>query len=236
MKSLLLEPKMSINAIKKMNLLQWQKDLLVVGLAIGLGVGGHFLVGELSLVQIAEALEWNTYLVGFIITFIGNASILLPVAYAAAIPVLALLDVHPLLFGFICGFGAGIGEMSAYLLGKLSRRSMEEESREKLERMKEKFGHSNAFLIFLGGLLPIPDEFVIVPLSSAGYPLSKLFPLCTFGKILLCVFLSYLGLVWEGVFTYIRASGDGMPLRFSILTPIFIIAFYLFLRIDWMEE
>lgn len=221
---------------------QWQKDVLVVCLAVTLGLVGYFFTRELS---ITEIFTWfvnpdvfNVYLAGFIITFIGNASILFPIAYAAAIPLLAseAFSVHPFILGVVCGVSAGLGEMTAYLVGYLSGKKMSKEAQENLRHMKEKFGRSKPFLIFLAGVLPIPDEFVIVPLASAGpsrYPFSKTFLFSTLGKLVLCLFLSYAGyFYWNWALTFLGPSA----LSFTILAPSFVILFYLFIRIDWEKR
>lgn len=219
----------------KINLLQWQKDGIVVLFAILLGILGHFFVGNVSLVKVAKNLRWDPYLAGFAITFIGNASILFPVAYAFVVPFLAASlggFWKALILGVVCGIAGGIGEMTAYGLGYLTGRSMSEEALQNLQYLEERAGRSKPFLVFFAGLMPIPDEFVVVPLASAGYSFRKMVFFCTLGKIFLCILLSYAGLAWNwGKGTVIGSS----EVPFSVIIPSFLLLFYGFIRIDWTK-
>ncbi|NIQ04391.1 MAG: VTT domain-containing protein [Candidatus Korarchaeota archaeon] len=219
----------------KINLLQWQKDVIVVFFAILLGIGAHFLIGNVSLVKVAKNLQWDPYLVGFAITFIGNASILFPVAYAFVIPFLAVSLVgfwKALILGVVCGIAGGIGEMTAYGLGYLTGRRMSEKTLQNLRYLEERAGRSKPFLIFLVGLMPIPDEFVVVPLASAGYSFRKMVFFCTLGKIFLCIILSYAGLAWRWGTGNVIGSSE---VPFSVIIPSFLLLFYSFIRIDWTK-
>lgn len=218
---------------------QREKDGCVLLAAFILGISIYFLGIDFSPTNWVE--EANTqnilYLfnIGFFITLIGNGSFLLPIPYAAVIPLLAgYLPTHyyKILLGFTCGIAAGIGEMTAYGLGFLSRTQLSEESKENLEYLKNQFSSSSPILLFLAGLLPIPDEFIIAPLASAGYPFQKMITFTMLGKILLCIFLS--GIVGP-IFGIAIAYGGNSRLFSSAIAVAFLLLFYLFIRIDWKE-
>ncbi|MFW6110934.1 MAG: hypothetical protein ACOC6H_02745 [Thermoproteota archaeon] len=190
----------------------------------------------ISWVEGAEGRGINyLYLLGFLVTIIGNGSFLFPIPYAAAIPVLAsyLPTITPrVILGVVCGIAAGLGEMTAYGVGYLTRKRLSKESKQNLKYLKNKFDRSSPVLIFLVGLLPIPDEFIIVPLASAGYPFKKMVLFCTLGKTLLCISLSSIVGPIFGVF--LQFHGES-PLFTSLFAVAFILLFYFSLRIDWKE-
>lgn len=218
---------------------QRQKDGLVVLSAVLIGSLIYVLDVDFSLVSWAEGSKGRgveyLYFVGFLVTVIGNGSFLLPIPYAAAIPVLASYlpsTLHQVVLGVVCGVAAGIGEMTAYGLGYVARKRLSGEAKQNLEYLKEKFSGSSPVLIFLVGLLPIPDEFIVVPLASAGYPFKKMILFCLLGKTLLCILLSsILGPLFGIAF---KVTG-GSPIFSSLIAITFILLFYLFLRIDWKE-
>lgn len=211
-------------------------DILVISIAILFGLAGHFLKIDFSLTTWAQQrTQKNVYLTGFILTFVGNASILFPIAYAFGIIILAATLPSPssiFLFGTVCGVAGGIGEMTAYSLGYIGRKKLSDEAISNLKYMEQRFGRSKPFLIFLAAALPIPDEFVVVPFASAGYPLRKMVVFSILGKMILCLVLAFAGPLWSwGV-----SSATGRSsLPFSVLSPTFILLFYLFIRIDWAE-
>ncbi len=222
-----------------MHLSQPQKDCIVVASALLLGVLLYFLQFDFSLLRWAKGSKGNEvgsiYLIGFAITFIGNGSILFPIPYAAAIPILAIYlpsFVHQIILGVICGVAAGVGEMTAYGVGYVSRKTMSDESKENVEYLTDKFSRSNPVLLFLVGLMPIPDEFVVVPLATAGYPFRKMIFFASLGKILLCIFLSWV----VGPILGIGLEQSGSSRLFSSgLAVAFALLFYLFIRIDWKK-
>lgn len=219
------------------NLSQWKQDVLVVSFSVLIGVGLRFFSIDFSLTQLAkQAPLGNIYVLGFIITLIGNGSILLPIAYAAAIPILSSSlqsFTYQILLGLICGVGGGIGEMTAYGLGYLGRKKLSEASVANFRKFEEKIGRSKPLLVFIAGATPIPDEFIVVPLASGGYPLRKMVIFSIFGKMLLCIFLSaVIGPLWELGLN--MAGQSGVP--FCVITPAFILLFYLFTRIEWKNH
>lgn len=222
-----------------MKLSQRQKDGLVILLAVLIGLSIYLLDIDFSLTSWVESSKGRgvayIYFLGFLITVIGNGSILFPIPYAAAIPVLASYlpnILHQVTLGLVCGLAAGIGEMTAYAIGYLTRKRLSGESRENLQYLKDQFGRSNPVLIFLAGLLPIPDEFIVVPLASAGYPFKKMVLFCALGKTVLCISTStILGPIFGIAFQF---SGES-PIFSSFLAVVFILLFYLSLRIDWKE-
>lgn len=226
-------------AVAGVKLSQLQKDILVILFAALIGSVIYLLDIDLSLTSWAEGIKGSgagyLYLMGFLITIIGNGSILFPIPYAAAIPVLASYlptSLHQVILGVVCGTAAGIGEMTAYGVGYLTRKRLSGESKENLQYLKRKFGRSSPVLIFMVGLLPIPDEFIVVPLASAGYPFRKMIFYSLLGKLVLCISLSsVLGPIF-GI--ALQFTGES-PLFSSLLAVAFILIFYFSLRIDWKE-
>ena len=89
----------------------------------------------------------------FIISILGNATLILPAPSFAIVLVLAG-TLHPLWMGIAAGCGAAIGEMTGYLAGYSGRGMVENQPvYARLEPLMRKYG---AWIIFLLALIPNP--------------------------------------------------------------------------------
>lgn len=126
----------------------------------------------------------------FIISIFGNFTIILPVPYLFALVLISLIpDIQGdifmlLLLGFSAGLGASIGELSAWILGRAGKTTLEESSQlKKMNRWVDK-GYA-PYLIFLFAATPLPDDAFIVVLGLANYALWKVLIFCFLGKVVL---------------------------------------------------
>lgn len=218
-----------------MHFSQTQKDVIILGSAVILGIALYFLYGFLRINQLLTYMRnlssFNVFLFGLFASFVGNAGILVSLPYAPIIAFLALSLSRPIelvAFGILCGLVAGVGESVCYGLGVALRKKMSNEAKEKFDIVNRKLGRSKGLLVFLAGVSPLPDEFVLVPLASGKYSFRKTVVFNTLGKVILFLLIVFLGseffnsIVWS-------------PLTFSLFAPVFIVGYYLFLRIDWKE-
>ncbi|MHA1681482.1 MAG: VTT domain-containing protein [Promethearchaeota archaeon] len=150
--------------------------------------------------------ENNWVWVSFMLSTFGNTSVLIVFPYALIVGQIAGNFVawgypiyYPLLLGILSGMGAGVGEISSYLVGRLFTKSdklTNSELGKKFERMRKQFEErpkSIPFIIFLFALTPLPDDAILVPFGIMKYSYRKTIIPCMLGKMVLCIGLSYLG-------------------------------------------
>ncbi len=137
-----------------------------------------------------QELGWMFLLV-FLFMVIGNASnipIGIPAVYLFA-P--ALVNYEPLgillvVFALVAGFGAGIGEIVIYALGRGAARILHDRKGVKnlqyFVRLLTERRTLTPLLLFFFGLTPLPDQLIIIPLGVARYPVKKLLLPCSLGK------------------------------------------------------
>ncbi|MHA1713043.1 MAG: DedA family protein [Candidatus Ranarchaeia archaeon] len=172
------------------------------------------------------------YLGAFVISVFGNFTVIFPVPYAAAIFLLGAFGLNPILLGISAGIGAGIGEFSAYILGRgVSETSIREKYGNRLDSMRllvEKYGF---WTIFSFAATPLPDDLIMIPLGMIKYSFRRAFVACFLGKIVLCTVLGYagqLGLGW-----LIGGSENVWSMMIGVAGVIGVS--YLTIRIDWVE-
>jgi membrane protein YqaA with SNARE-associated domain len=135
------------------------------------------------------------YIGVFIISIFGNLTIIFPVPYIIALIVISAVigypGVNPILLGIIAGFGASIGEVSAWLIGRSSQNIMKDN--ENIKRMKGYVEKGWApLLIFIFAATPLPDDAFLIVLGIASYSIIKTLVYCFIGKFVLCFLCSAL--------------------------------------------
>ena len=134
------------------------------------------------------------YLGVFLISVIGNATVILPV------PSLAVVFagggvLNPLIVGLIAGVGEPLGELTGYLAGYGGSAVLE--NSERVERIKKKLSGKGGFAT-LFVLSAIPNPLFDLAGISAGvmhYPVGKFLLACWLGKTTKALVIAYLGSV-----------------------------------------
>ena len=199
---------MSYNAEDEMDRRDWIKGfvpLLTLLLVIASTVSIFLIYGRhpQMLVELKNYAYWGA----FLISLIGNAAIIL------AAPVLPLLSaigavlypvtgmVGPVIVGLAGGVGAGIGEVTGYLLGYSGRGVVEKV--ELYNRLAGWLNRWGALTIFILSIVPFFFDLVGIAAGAFRFPLWKFFLLCWLGRTIL-----YLGVVlasawgWETILPY----------------------------------
>lgn len=117
------------------------------------------------------------YLGAFIISFIGNTTILFPIPYMIFPFILGgLIDNNtgqflfdPWIIGIVAGLGAMLGEMTGYLIGYGGGQLIEENQRNSFRNYIENHPRATPLVIWFLAVSPIPDDFLIIPLGAAKY-------------------------------------------------------------------
>lgn len=169
----------------------------------------------------------------FLISFIGTASIIIPVPYTLIIFSLSLTGQwDPILLTIAGGVGSAIGELTGYALGYFGRRIMSEERQRKMTFLVKLFDRYGPLAIFVFALTPLPDDLLFIPLGILRYKFYKAFIPALIGKVLMIFLLVNFGaLAGDVILLVFGESGSliGMVIT-TVLLIIVIIALY---RIDW---
>ena len=184
-----------------------------------------------------EALQWlitllmsHGYVGAFMMSFLGNLLVFIPIPYLLLIFGMGSF-LNPLLVGVVGGLGATIGKTVIYMIGTVSRKFLSSERRNKLDYAKPLLGKYGALAIFFFALSPLPDDVLYVPLGIMRYNLISFFISCLLGKIILTMIVAVGGDISKTIIYYF-AEAYGFAGVF--LTVLFIVvSVYVTLRLDW---
>lgn len=143
-------------------------------------------------------------------SMLANATVLLPIPFDA---VVFLVGTDPslvglggfwlfglLVLGLLVGFGAAIGESTAYFVGLFGIKAAEKITNSKFaqaEQIRKKISSQGMAFIFLGALIPFPFDLVGISAGVMQYSFPKFFIATFAGKSLrafLVALAGYLGL------------------------------------------
>lgn len=174
--------------------------LLVIVVTVGL-----FFYGR-NIERVAELKNYG-YLGAFLISLIGNATVLLP---GIVLPILSGLGIifyqvtgliGPIAVGLVGGAGAAIGEIVGYMAG-YSGRGIIENKRLYL-RMVDWVQRWGSVTIFVFTLVPLFFDVVGLAAGALRFPLGKFVLICWLGRTLLyVVFVVLAALGWQAVLPY----------------------------------
>jgi len=169
----------------------------------------------------------------FIISFIGTASIIIPVPYTLFIFALSTTqNWDPWLLIIAGGFGSAAGELTGYALGYFGRRIISEERQRKMTYLLKLFDRYGPLAIFIFALTPLPDDVLFIPLGILRYKFYKAFIPALIGKLAMLVIIVYLGQLYGGVLLAIFGE-RGNLIGITITTAVLIIVIVGLYRIDW---
>ena len=175
------------------------------------------------------------YLGAFLISIIGNLTIVFPIPYSMAIFFLGASGVvDPLVLGIISGIGAQIGEVSAYFLGwGVSKIELEKKYGARFKKINQIVERHGFWAIFIFAATPLPDDMILVPAGIIGYDFKKTMTAGFLGKVVLTTFLAYAGYF---SMTFIeKVVGENGPMGMFISLIGIIGMTYLVLKIDWIK-
>jgi membrane protein YqaA with SNARE-associated domain len=214
---------------------------LVYGLAVIL-IPDIVVVSTSFYYWIMDATSTLGYSGAFAVSFLGNATILVPFPYIVVPFVLgADMGYNPWLVGLVSGVGAAMGEMTGYLAGYYGRRLLKEE--DKINGFREYVQQRPSmtpFMIWFLAATPIPDDLLIVPLGVARYSWWKVLVPLLIGKTIFLTAIAWagrLGLVWvESVF-FGRDPSSLSSISLEVIGFLLIVlALYMIVRVDWSKR
>ena len=141
----------------------------------------------------------------FLVSLIGNATIIFPGAVLVILSNLGILIyssaglVGPILVGLMGGIGAAIGETTGYIAGYSGREIVER--RKMFGRIEEGVKRWGAPAIFLFSLLPFVFDLVGIAAGILRFPFWKFLLICGLGRTLLyVVFVTLAAMGWKAIF------------------------------------
>lgn len=160
------------------------------------------------------------YLGIFLVSLIGNASIILPVpAYMVVIAAGAYLN--PWLVGIVAGAGATIGELTGYGVGFGGRKIVEKKHRKLLEKSKRWAERHGMFpLLVLFAATPLPDDVVGLLAGVIKYNIKRFLTATFIGKV-----IAHVALAWAGAFGSYLLGGWNF-LLVLVISFIFVVVMY----------
>ena len=181
----------------------------------------------------------------FLISAIGNATILVPFPYVGVAFILGGLRdeltlafvFDPWLIGIVSGIGAMIGEMTGYLIGYGGGRLIDEDQTSAFKSFVDSHPRATPIVVWFLAATPIPDDVLVIPLGAARYSWWKVALVQLIGKTMFLMGIAWSGRIGLDFVGSILGSTDPLSLLSrvievsSILLVIF--AIYSLVRIDW---
>ncbi|RLI38444.1 hypothetical protein DRO64_11680 [Candidatus Bathyarchaeota archaeon] len=183
--------------------------------------------------ELFETLQAYGYLGAFMIAVLGSLIPFLPVPYLIPI-VLMSKTLDPLILGILAGVGGAIGKLTSYGLGRIGRRFLKEEKRERMTLLGKAIGRYGALAVFLFALTPLPDDIIYIPIGLTGFNLMKFMLANTFGKIILSWIVAYGGRLYFDIAGIFLGEEGSIAAILGALAAMAIITIIL-LKIDWEE-
>jgi len=182
---------------------------------------------------VSQLLLQYSYFGVFLLSFIGTASIIVPIPYTLVIFTLSLTGQwNSALLIIAGGIGSALGEATGYALGYFGRRIISEERQRKMTYLVKLFDRYGPLAVFAFALTPLPDDLLFIPLGIMRYKFYKAFIPALIGKILMIFILVNFGNIAGDILA--RIFGDGGNLWGIIITTILLIIIIIALyRIDW---
>ena len=133
------------------------------------------------------------YLGLFVISVIGNATVLLPVPSLAATFVAGGLF-HPVLAGVVSGAGMAIGELSGYLAGYGGTAIVETKDHQIFQRLQRWMQRHGFLTIFILSVIPNPIfDLAGVAAGMSHYPIGHFLTACFLGKTVKGILFAWAG-------------------------------------------
>lgn len=211
-------------------------SILVQDLASPVAITYHWLLDISSMLG---------YQGDFLISFLGNATVLVPFPYMAVTFILggvtdeitSQFHFDPWLLGFLSGLGAVLGEMTGYLIGYSGRHFVDKEQRTAFGELIKKHPRATPLVLWFLAVTPIPDDMLIIPLGAARYPWWKVIIPQFIGKTMFMTVIAWSGRLGVSIIGMLIGSTDPSSILSRIVEVasvlLIILGIYVLVRIDW---
>lgn len=185
------------------------------------------------------------YLGALIVSFLGNATILLPFPYIGVPFILGGLTdevtsafvFDPWMIGLVAGFGAMMGEMTGYFIGYGGGQLIDQEQRNGFKEFIKSHPRATPIVLWFLAATPIPDDILIVPLGAARYSWWKVAIPQFIGKTMFMMTIAWAGRIGLEFVGTLFGGTDPLGLLSRVIEVValllVIVSIYLLVRIDW---
>jgi membrane protein YqaA with SNARE-associated domain len=129
----------------------------------------------------------------FLISLIGNATIIFPVPSQLVVLYFGSI-LNPWLVGIVAGIGAALGELTGYALGRGGKKVIEKKYGKHLKGVKIWFEKIGMFpLILFFAMTPLPDDVTGILGGIIKYDIKKFLLATAVGKVILHIVIAWAG-------------------------------------------
>jgi membrane protein YqaA with SNARE-associated domain len=133
------------------------------------------------------------YLGLFVVSVVGNATVLLPMPSLVATFVIGGV-LNPWLVGIVSGAGMAVGELSGYLAGYGGAPIIETKDRDRYQRLESWMRRYGALTIFVLSVIPNPlFDLAGIAAGALHYPVWRFLLFCFLGKTVKGLVLAFAG-------------------------------------------
>ncbi len=182
---------------------------------------------------LSQLLLQYSYFGVFLISFIGTASIIVPIPYTLIIFTLSLTGQwNSTLLIIAGGLGSALGELTGYAVGYFGRSIISEERQRRMTYLVRLFDRYGPVAIFVFAVTPLPDDLLFIPLGIMKYKFYKAFIPALIGKLLMVFILVNSGSIAGGILVGLFGE-SGSTWGIIITTILLVVVLIALYRIDW---
>jgi membrane protein DedA with SNARE-associated domain len=147
----------------------------------------------------------NSYIILFLMSAIGGASLVTASSYYIVVYVLATGGLNIAYLGIVGGIGVTIGDSLYYYLGSRGKKVVDDKVDKRLEWLKKSVGKPPNWLMPIliytySGLIPLPNDIITFFLGITGYPYKKVVLPLLLGNITATLIIAYLAIYGMSLF------------------------------------
>lgn len=154
-----------------------------------------YLVGPETIIQTLGVR--NSYLAAFLIALIGGTSVFTTASFYATLAALAIGGLNIFILSFISAVGVALGDSFFFFLGSRGRNLSSPSFKNKLDKFSKWLyrlpGWLTPFFVFIyTGLIPLPNDILMVSLGLGKYKFKKIIPFVFLGDFVFMFLISFL--------------------------------------------
>lgn len=166
----------------------WWLSLVLLFLALAVAAAVILFWGRV------RTLEGYGYAGAFLISMLGNATILVPVPSLAAVFALGGMLKYPALVGVVAGLGMAIGELTGYMAGVAGRKMFAQNRGRFFSRLEGWMSRRGGITILLLAAFPTPFmDLAGAMAGSSRYSLWRFLLFCWMGKTVKGLMVAFAG-------------------------------------------
>jgi len=170
------------------------------------------------------------YLGVFAASILGSIIPFIPLPYLFVVVLLSdMLD--PLMLGIAAGVGGSLGKITSYALGRSGYKLFKPETKRRMDALRSLIGKYGDLGVFIFALTPLPDDVYLIPIGMMRFTFWRFLLANTAGKILLAVFVAYLGRIYFDLASVFLGEAQFTAVAAAI--AVMIAVTIVLLRVDW---